>query len=154
MNGTLVVSADSRRFLQKLIDYAQPEDFDRALVALREGMQATDRVRMMQRDKNGNLQYEDVPNHRIRLLAAGLFLEYAFVKPSAAVANVQPGAPNDHKQDAERFAEALMKDWERMKAIGDDYARRIDRARPVEIESRPMERDSGKAERATGDQSG
>lgn len=118
--------------LRRIDDYITAGDFQGAMEVIREAMTATIRVRAAERDANGNLKYEDIPDHRVRLAAAFGFFEFTVAKP-AQVLNVNTDGPPKTSRTPEDFARMLMNDWDKMKKIGDEYAEALRKAKPVDV---------------------
>lgn len=119
----VLLSSTTKNLMRSLGEFATEGDFAGAMDVIREAMVASTRVRMQERDSRGNLQYEDIPDHRVRLAAAALFLECTVVKP-VKMLEIEGGRGNG--AGAPTSEDALVKmmmggDWERVKQIGDLY---------------------------------
>lgn len=62
--------------------FIHDEDFEMAMGALREGLQAMHTVRQSRSDGQRGVEYVEKPSHTVRITAAKLMLEYGFGKPA------------------------------------------------------------------------
>ena len=62
--------------------FIHDEDFEMAMGALREGLQAMHTVRQSRSDGQRGVEDVEKPSHTVRITAAKLMLEYGFGKPA------------------------------------------------------------------------
>ena len=62
--------------------FIHDEDFEMAMGALREGLQAMHTVRQSRSDGQRGVEYVEKPSHTVRITAAKLMLESGFGKPA------------------------------------------------------------------------
>ncbi len=62
--------------------FIHDEDFEMAMGALREGLQAMHTVRQSREDGQRGVEYVEKPSHTVRIASAKLMLEYGFGKPA------------------------------------------------------------------------
>ena len=70
------------RLREDVHKFIHDADFELAMTALREGLQAKQTVRQSRSDGERGVEYTEKPAHTIRINAAKLMLEYGFGKPA------------------------------------------------------------------------
>ena len=70
------------RLREDVHKFIHDDDFEKAMTALRDGLQANHTVRRNRADGERGVEYAETPCHTIRIAAAKLMLEYGFGKPA------------------------------------------------------------------------
>ena len=113
--------------------FIHDEDFEMAMGALREGLQAMHTVRQSRSDGQRGVEYVEKPSHTVRITAAKLMLEYGFGKPATrAEINITDSASKaaSPAEIMSRFRSSGMD----LNEIVDVYAESVKEA-PMEIEN-------------------
>lgn len=114
-------------------NFIHDDDFEAAMNALRDGLQAKQTVRRNRADGERGVEYHETPAHTIRITAAKLMLEYGFGKP-ATRAEI---TVNDNTAKAVTPAEIMSRFRQSgmdLNEIVDVYAESVVEA-PLEIEN-------------------
>lgn len=72
----------SKKLREDVHKFIKDEDYAKAVGCLREGMAAKHVVRRSREDGERGVDYDEVPDHGVRLTSARLMLEYGFGKPA------------------------------------------------------------------------
>lgn len=70
------------RLREDVHKFIHDDDFEQAMAALRDGLQAKHTVRRNRADGERGVEYTETPCHTVRIAAAKLMLEYGFGKPA------------------------------------------------------------------------
>ncbi len=94
-----------KRLREDVHKFIDDEDFNKAILALREGLEATTSVRKSRDDGQRGVQYVEKADHTTRLASARLLLEYGFGKPATR----HDITVNDETQKAATPAEIMSR---------------------------------------------
>jgi len=114
-------------------NFIHDDDFEAAMNALRDGLQAKQTVRRNRADGERGVEYHETPAHTIRITAAKLMLEYGFGKPATRAEITVNDNTSKVATPAEimsRFRQSGMD----LNEIVDVYAESVAEA-PLEIEN-------------------
>ena len=117
--------------------FLKDDDYEKAISALRNGLQASHVVRKNREDGERGINYEDVPDHTTRMHAAKLLLEYGFGKPATRTEI----SIEDNTQKTAAPAEILSRlrsSGTQLAEIMDTYSnsmRQAEIVRPMELEN-------------------
>tara|TARA_B100001094_G_scaffold70371_1_gene66812 strand:- start:1642 stop:2049 length:408 start_codon:yes stop_codon:yes gene_type:complete len=78
----MTVRKSVKRLREDIHKFIADEDFENAMHALRDGLQATSVVRKNRADGQRGVEYAEKADHTTRLHSARLLLEYGFGKPA------------------------------------------------------------------------
>ena len=121
------------RLREDVHKFIHDEDFEMAMGALREGLQAMHTVRQSRPNGERGVEYVEKPSHTVRIAAAKLMLEYGFGKPAtrAEITVNENGSKAVSTADImARFRQSGMN----LNEIVDVYAESVQEA-PLEIEA-------------------
>lgn len=80
------ITKSQRRFINDITERLTEDDLENVMDALRHALGAEKVERSPERGPGGQVQYVALPDHQIRLAAAGMILAYTQEKPAASVA--------------------------------------------------------------------
>ena len=121
------------RLREDVHKFIHDEDFEMAMGALREGLQAMHTVRQSRPNGERGVEYVEKPSHTVRITAAKLMLEYGFGKP-ATRAEI---TVNDNGSKAISTADIMTRFRQsgmNLNEIVDVYAESVNET-PLEIEN-------------------
>jgi hypothetical protein len=121
------------RLREDVHKFIHDDDFEAAMSALRDGLQAKQTVRRNRADGERGVEYHETPAHTIRITAAKLMLEYGFGKPATRAEITVNNETSKSASPAEimsRFRQSGMD----LNEIVDVYAESVKEA-PLEIEN-------------------
>ena len=121
------------RLREDVHKFIHDEDFEMAMGALREGLQAMHTVRQSRPNGERGVEYVEKPSHTVRIAAAKLMLEYGFGKPAtrAEITVNENGSKAVSTADImARFRQSGMN----LNEIVDVYAESVNET-PLEIEA-------------------
>lgn len=121
------------RLREDVHKFIHDEDFEMAMNALRDGLQAKHTVRQNRADGERGVEYTEKPCHTVRIAAAKLMLEYGFGKPAtrAEITVNENGSKAVSTADImARFRQSGMN----LNEIVDVYAESVNET-PLEIEN-------------------
>jgi len=121
------------RLREDVHQFIHDSDFELAMAALREGLQANQTVRQNRSDGQRGVEYVETPAHTVRITAAKLMLEYGFGKP-ATRAEI---TVNDNSAKAITPAEIMSRFRQSgmdLNEIVDVYAESV-QEQPIELEN-------------------
>ena len=121
------------RLREDVHKFIHDEDFEMAMGALREGLQAMHTVRQSRPNCERGVEYVEKPSHTVRIAAAKLMLEYGFGKPAtrAEITVNENGSKAVSTADImARFRQSGMN----LNEIVDVYAESVNET-PLEIEA-------------------
>ena len=121
------------RLREDVHKFIHDEDFEMAMGALREGLQAMHTVRQSRPNGERGVEYVEKPSHTVRIAAAKLMLEYGFGKP-ATRAEI---TVNDNGSKAVSTADIMARFRQsgmNLNEIVDVYAESVNET-PLEIEA-------------------
>jgi hypothetical protein len=101
----MTVKNSVKRLREDIHKFIHDADFENAMVALREGLQATSVVRKNRADGQRGVEYAEKADHTTRLHSARLLLEYGFGKPATR----HDISINDESQKAASPAEIMAR---------------------------------------------
>lgn len=113
--------------------FIHDSDFEMAMGALREGLQAMHTVRKSRDDGQRGVEYVERPSHTVRIAAAKLMLEYGFGKPATrAEININDNSAKtvSPAEIMSRFRSSGMD----LNQIVDVYAESVEK-QPLELEN-------------------
>lgn len=94
-----------KRLREDVHKFIDDDDFTKAVLALREGLEATTSVRKSRDDGQRGVQYVEKADHTTRLASARMLLEYGFGKPATR----HDITVNDETQKAATPAEIMSR---------------------------------------------
>jgi hypothetical protein len=121
------------RLREDVHKFIHDDDFEKAMAALRDGLQAKHTVRRNRADGERGVEYAETACHTIRIAAAKLMLEYGFGKP-ATRAEI---TVNDNSAKSVTPAEIMTRfrnSGMDLNEIVDVYAESVKEA-PIELEN-------------------
>jgi hypothetical protein len=121
------------RLREDVHKFIHDDDFEAAMSALRDGLQAKQTVRRNRADGERGVEYHETPAHTIRITAAKLMLEYGFGKPATRAEITVNNETSKSASPAEimsRFRQSGMD----LNEIIDVYTESVKEA-PLEIEN-------------------
>jgi hypothetical protein len=121
------------RLREDVHKFIHDADFELAMTALREGLQAKQTVRQSRSDGERGVEYTEKPAHTIRITAAKLMLEYGFGKP-ATRAEININNETEKSASPAEIMSRFRASGMDLNEIVDVYAESILEA-PLEIEN-------------------
>lgn len=121
------------RLREDVHKFIHDEDFEKAMNALREGLQAQHTVRKNRPNGERGVEYAEVPCHTVRIAAAKLMLEYGFGKPATRAEITVSSESSKTVSPADIMARFRSSGMD-LNEIVDVYAESVKEA-PLEIEN-------------------